>query len=175
MRRVVPVTNFLNDVSGNCEPIVTDKLDLTGSEHLWSIKGVCALMASAVCVGIGDFPITRLVSYTFVVKGSSWNWLLGPELYWCVIQTGSGLMRLYSWSKGLKGNLVWVITTSVFPHSHDCGQCVVSSSVYKPVHLRIKSVQFLLIIGLVTPWLDSLQTCLVVTPAPHLSSMKTQL
>ena len=44
MRRVVPVTNFLNDVSGNCEPIVTDKLDLTGSEHLWSIKDVRALM-----------------------------------------------------------------------------------------------------------------------------------
>ena len=75
----------------------------------------------------------------------------------------------------IKGNLVWVITTSVFPHSHDCGQCVVSSSVYKPVHLRIKSVQFLLIIGLVTPWLDSLHTCLVVTPAPHLSNMKTRL
>ena len=119
------------------------------------------------------FPGPHFGSWT--IKGSFWNWLLGPELYWCVIQPGSGLMRLYSWSKGLKGNLVWVITTSVFPHSHDCGQCVVSSSVYKPVHLRIKWVQFLLIIGLVTPWLDSLHTCLVVTPAPHLSSMKTQL
>ena len=45
MRRLVPVTNFLNDVPGNCEPIVIDKLDLTGSEQLWSIRGVCALMA----------------------------------------------------------------------------------------------------------------------------------
>ena len=135
---------------------------------------LCFDGVSSVC-GHRGFSYHKTGVIYICGKGNSWNWLLGPKLYWCVIQTGSGLMRLYSWSKGLKGNLVWVITTSVFPHSHDCGQCVVSSSVYKPVHLRIMAVQFLLIIGLVTPWLDSLHTCLVVTPAPHLSNMKTRL
>ena len=53
-------------------------------------------------------------------------------------QTGSGLMRLYSWSKGVKGNSVWVITTRVFLHSHDFGQCVVSSPVNMTVQERYR-------------------------------------
>ena len=129
-----------------------------------------------MCVGIGDFPVTRPVPYTSVVKGISWNWRWGTELYWCVIPNriwfseivllikgtwgggGGGLVWVMGgWVGG--GGVVWVITTRVFPHRHDCGQWVVSPRVYKPVHLRIKSV---LSSDLATPSLVSLHICLVV-------------
>ena len=122
-----------------------------------------------MCVGIGDFPITRLVSYTFVVRGIIWNWLWGPELYWCVMPNMIWFNEIALLIKGVKGYLIWVITTRVFPHSHDCGQRVVNACVYRAICLRIKSVlaQFLLGSDLATPWL--------VVALHHTSNMKTPL